>query len=121
MAPLPPKYSVGSLVRFKSNKRNHRWNLAGKVALVVQAEAGGSQNAEGVSRHTKTGQRQAEADGSQCAEGVSRQAKTGQRQAEGKGHEKREVVVFGEPSGRDHHPYWFLYSEQTASQIESTV
>ena len=41
MAPLPPKYSVGSLVRFKSNKRNHRWNLAGKVALVVQAEAGG--------------------------------------------------------------------------------
>ena len=42
MAPLPPKYSVGSLVRFKSNKRNHRWNLAGKVALVVQAEAGGN-------------------------------------------------------------------------------
>ena len=42
IAPLPPKYSVGSLVRFKSNKRNHRWNLAGKVALVVQAEAGGN-------------------------------------------------------------------------------
>jgi len=42
MAPLPPKYSVGSLVRFKSNKRNHRWNLAGKVALVIQAEAGGN-------------------------------------------------------------------------------
>ena len=41
IAPLPPKYSVGSLVRFKSNKRNHRWNLAGKVALVIQAEAGG--------------------------------------------------------------------------------
>ena len=42
IAPLPPKYSVGSLVRFKSNKRNHRWNLAGKVALVIQAEAGGN-------------------------------------------------------------------------------
>ena len=42
IAPLPPKYSVGSLVRFKSNKRNHRWKLAGKVALVVQAEAGGN-------------------------------------------------------------------------------
>ena len=42
IAPLPPKYPVGSLVRFKSNKRNHRWNLAGKVALVIQAEAGGN-------------------------------------------------------------------------------
>ena len=42
MAPLPPKYPVGSLVRFKHNKRNNRWNLAGKVALVVQAEAGGN-------------------------------------------------------------------------------
>ena len=42
IAPLPPKYSVGSLVRFKHNKRNNRWNLAGKVALVVQAEAGGN-------------------------------------------------------------------------------
>ena len=42
IAPLPPKYSVGSLVRFKSNKRTHRWNLAGKVALVIQAEAGGN-------------------------------------------------------------------------------
>ena len=42
IAPLPPKYSVGSLVRFKSNKRNRRWNLAGKVALVIQAEAGGN-------------------------------------------------------------------------------
>ena len=42
IAPLPPKYSVGSLVRFKSNKRNHRWKLAGKVALVIQAEAGGN-------------------------------------------------------------------------------
>ena len=42
MAPLPPKYSVGSLVRFKDNKRNNRWKLAGKVALVIQAEAGGN-------------------------------------------------------------------------------
>ena len=42
IAPLPPKYPVGSLVRFKHNKRNNRWNLAGKVALVIQAEAGGN-------------------------------------------------------------------------------
>ena len=42
IAPLPPKYSVGSLVRFKDNKRNNRWKLAGKVALVIQAEAGGN-------------------------------------------------------------------------------
>ena len=42
IAPLPPKYSVGSLVRFKGNKRNNRWKLAGKVALVIQAEAGGN-------------------------------------------------------------------------------
>ena len=42
VAPLPPKYSVGSLVRFKDNKRNIRWKLAGKVALVIQAEAGGN-------------------------------------------------------------------------------
>ncbi len=42
LAPLPPKYPVGSLVRFKDNKRNNRWTLAGKVALVIQAEAGGN-------------------------------------------------------------------------------
>ena len=42
VAPLPPKYSVGSLVRFKDNKRNNRWKLAGKVALITQAEAGGN-------------------------------------------------------------------------------
>ena len=42
IAPLPPKYSVGSLVRFKDNKRNNRWKLAGKVALVIQAEHGGN-------------------------------------------------------------------------------
>ena len=32
IAPLPPKYPVGSLVRFKDNK----------VALIIQAEAGGN-------------------------------------------------------------------------------
>ena len=42
LAPLPPKYPVGSLVRFKDNKRNGRWKLAGKVALVMQAESGGN-------------------------------------------------------------------------------
>ena len=42
VAPLPPKYPVGSLVRFKDNKRNGRWKLAGKVALVMQAESGGN-------------------------------------------------------------------------------
>ena len=42
LAPLPPKYPVGSLVRFKDNKRNNRWKLAGKVAWVIQAEAGGN-------------------------------------------------------------------------------
>ena len=42
LAPLPPKYPVGSLVRFKDNKRNNRWKLAGKVALVIQAESGGN-------------------------------------------------------------------------------
>lgn len=42
VAPLPPKYSVGSLVRFKDNKRMNRFKLAGKVALVIQAENGGS-------------------------------------------------------------------------------
>ncbi len=42
IAPLPPKYPVGSLVRFKDNKLNNRWKLAGKVALVIQAEAGGN-------------------------------------------------------------------------------
>ena len=42
IAPLPPKYPVGSLVRFKDNKRNNRWKLAGKVALVIQAAAGGN-------------------------------------------------------------------------------
>ena len=42
VAPLPPKYPVGSLVRFKDNKRNGRWKLSGKVGLVMQAGAGGN-------------------------------------------------------------------------------
>jgi len=42
VAPLPPKYSVGSLVRFKNSKRNIRQKLAGKIALVIQAETGGN-------------------------------------------------------------------------------
>jgi hypothetical protein len=42
IVPLPPKYRVGSLVRFKDNKRNGRWKLAGQVALVVVAGNGGN-------------------------------------------------------------------------------
>jgi hypothetical protein len=42
IAPLPPKYSVGSLVRFKDNKRMKRHKLAGIIALVVEAHQGGS-------------------------------------------------------------------------------
>ena len=42
VAALPAKYPVGSLVRFKDNKRNGRWKLAGKIALVMQAESGGN-------------------------------------------------------------------------------
>ena len=42
IAPLPPKYPVGSLVQFKDNKRNQRQRLAGKIALVVLAEVGGN-------------------------------------------------------------------------------
>jgi len=41
LAPLPPKYPVGSLVRFKDNKRMKRHKLAGIVALVVEASHGG--------------------------------------------------------------------------------
>jgi hypothetical protein len=33
---------VGSLVRFKNSKRNIRQKLAGKIALVIQAETGGN-------------------------------------------------------------------------------
>ena len=42
VAALPARYPVGSLVRFKDNKRNGRQKLAGKVALVMQAESGGN-------------------------------------------------------------------------------
>ena len=42
VAALPAKYPVGSLVRFKNNKRNGRCKLAGKIALVMQAESGGN-------------------------------------------------------------------------------
>ena len=42
VAPLPAKYSVGSLVRFKQNKRNARANLAGKIRLVTEAATGGN-------------------------------------------------------------------------------
>ena len=41
LTPLPPKYPVGSLVRFKDNKRMKRHKLAGIVALVVEASHGG--------------------------------------------------------------------------------
>jgi len=42
VAPLPPKYRVGSIVRFKDNKRNGRWKLTGQVAMVTAANNGGS-------------------------------------------------------------------------------
>lgn len=42
VAPLPAKYPAGSLVRFKDNKRNTRWKLAGTVALVINAGNGGN-------------------------------------------------------------------------------
>jgi hypothetical protein len=42
VAPLPAKYPVGSLVRFKQNKRNSRASLAGKIRLVIEAKTGGN-------------------------------------------------------------------------------
>ena len=42
VAPLPAKYPVGSLVRFKQNKRNARASLAGKLRLVTEAADGGN-------------------------------------------------------------------------------
>ena len=42
VAPLPPKYPAGSLVRFKDNKRNGRSRLTGIVALVMEAKTGGN-------------------------------------------------------------------------------
>ena len=42
VAPLPAKYPAGSLVRFKDNKRNTRWKIAGVLALVTNAGSGGN-------------------------------------------------------------------------------
>jgi len=42
VAPLPAKYPVGSLVRFKQNKRNARANLVGEIRLVTEAATGGN-------------------------------------------------------------------------------
>ena len=42
VAPLPPKYPAGSLVRFKDNKRNGRGKLTGIVGLVMEAATGGN-------------------------------------------------------------------------------
>ena len=42
IAPLPAKYPVGSLIRFKDNKRMNRFKMAGKIALVIEAASGGS-------------------------------------------------------------------------------
>ena len=42
VAALPAKYPVGSLVRFKDNKRNGRSKLTGIVALVMEAKTGGN-------------------------------------------------------------------------------
>ena len=42
IVPLPAKYPVGSLIRFKDNKRMNRFKMAGKIALVIEAASGGS-------------------------------------------------------------------------------
>jgi hypothetical protein len=42
IVPLPAKYPVGSLIRFKDNKRMNRSKMAGKIALVIEAASGGS-------------------------------------------------------------------------------
>ena len=42
VAPLPPKYPAGSLVRFKENKRNGRAKLTGMIGLVMEAATGGN-------------------------------------------------------------------------------
>ena len=42
VAPLPPKYPAGSLVRFKENKRNGRAKVTGIVALVMESTTGGN-------------------------------------------------------------------------------
>ena len=53
VAPLPAKYPVGSLVRFKQNKRNARANLAGKVRLVTEAATGGNYKLLNPITHTR--------------------------------------------------------------------
>ena len=42
IVPLPAKYPVGSLIRFKNNKRMNRSKMAGKIALVIEAASGGN-------------------------------------------------------------------------------
>jgi len=42
IVPLPAKYPVGSLIRFKDNKRMNRSKMAGKIALVIEAASGGN-------------------------------------------------------------------------------
>jgi hypothetical protein len=42
IVPLPAKYPVGSLIRFKDNKRMNRFKMAGKIALVIEAASGGN-------------------------------------------------------------------------------
>lgn len=39
--PPPPKYKVGSLIRFKNNKRAKRYGVAGRLAIVTRAPGGG--------------------------------------------------------------------------------
>jgi len=40
VAPLPPKFPVGSVVVFKDSKRNQRHKLAGIIAVVADAQPG---------------------------------------------------------------------------------
>ena len=40
VAPVPPKYPVGSVVVFKDSKRNQRQKLAGIIAVVADAQPG---------------------------------------------------------------------------------
>lgn len=39
--PPPPKFKVGSLIRFKDTKRAQRYNVAGRMAIVTTADGGG--------------------------------------------------------------------------------
>ena len=39
--PPPPKFKVGTLVRFKNNKRSQRWGVEGKLGIVTEATGGG--------------------------------------------------------------------------------